>query len=398
MKTPCLLTGLIHTPCLGRPFTALTDLFCWSRDSPVRVRRARLTLVETSFGWVIVNSHSHSHWSVWTFFRGAHFSMLHLPKDRFLWEHLVPALREIQQQSLCCSITCSFGFCRRASRTTFRLQDRRKSNDSRETSRSTQRLLMNVENTRVILCKSGNVVVHRRQWWRAPRSPGRLELNLHHFRNLLEELLCTVPGSCTRTRLYFSFLFLASLRGKCWCFKTRLRCRSFEPLALSVLSSLTKFYALVGVPRFFVLVTSSSSSFVGSVSARDVFCEACSSTPGCGAADFSCPPCRIPPAWRILFEKRVMTPALESARQGFRLCEGDLISASVRLFKSPYSGVPPMVLLLFSPHMFEEIRVSWTLSTETRHGTREDMYFGRKLFAHTFVQQSTRPPFTEFPT
>ena len=69
--------------------------------------------------------------------------MLHLPKDGFLWEHLVPALRKIQQQSLCCSITCSLGFCRRASRTTFRLQDRRKSNDSRETSRSTQRLVMN---------------------------------------------------------------------------------------------------------------------------------------------------------------------------------------------------------------------------------------------------------------
>ena len=35
------------------------------------------------------------------------------------------------------------GFVGRASRATFRLQDRRKSNDSRETSRSTQRLLMN---------------------------------------------------------------------------------------------------------------------------------------------------------------------------------------------------------------------------------------------------------------
>ena len=108
-------------------------------------------------------------------------------------------------------------------------------------------------------------------------------------------LYCAQVFHSNTTLLLFSF-FSRALGESFDVLKPVSAADLFKPLALSVLSSLTKFHALVGVPRFFVLVTSSSSSFVGSVSARDVFCDASSSTPGCGAADFSCSPCRIPPA------------------------------------------------------------------------------------------------------
>ena len=54
VRTTCHLSGTDHTPCLGRLFTTLTDFFLGGHDppppAPVRVRRARLTRVESSFG------------------------------------------------------------------------------------------------------------------------------------------------------------------------------------------------------------------------------------------------------------------------------------------------------------------------------------------------------------